>query len=97
MIPGAMKTDDAIVGNSQCGIGIGLATGGTNTKTICCKYSHKSNISLHTNSSEFLFFPAKSLPFRVRFASDTYEGTGAMLEAVKGVGFKLRYFQTTCS
>ena len=40
---------------------------------------------------------SKTYPFRFEFHSDTYEGTGAAMdEANGGVGFKVRYFQTTC-
>ena len=42
---------------------------------------------------------SKSLPFRVAFASDSYElqgAAGGMIENTGNVGFRITYFQTTC-
>jgi len=40
---------------------------------------------------------SRASPFRVVFSSDTYEmAVAAINESAGGVGFKLRYFQTTC-
>ena len=98
MIPGAAKTDGTRLPDSQCGQKGGLATASAiaamSGKTVCCKFCYFKLFKQYIKNN--FSISAKSLPFRVRFGSDTYEAVLAMGEIISGVGFKLRYFQTTC-
>ena len=81
MIPGAEKTDGTVIPDSQCGHAAGLGTG--------------DNANAMTGKTVC----SKTYPFRIGFYSDTYEAAAAAIDEVAstaGVGFKLRYFQTTC-
>ena len=74
MIPGAIKTDNTIIPVTQCGSGLGLITatdrGG---KTICSKFISSTLEKKASGLPNIFFFAAMSVPFRVRFKSDTYE------------------------
>ena len=81
MIPGAAKAaDSALIGDGQCAQNGGLGTAAGTAAT------GKTVCS-------------KVTPFRVEFHSDAWEhATIAASDEIAGsnVGFKLRYFQTTC-
>ena len=75
MIPGAIKTDNTIIPVTQCGNGLGLITAtDTGGKTICSKFNSSTFEKKASGLPNiFFFFAAMSVPFRVRFKSDTYE------------------------
>lgn len=81
IIPGALKAADSVVKPpKQCGTKAGLGTADANADSVTVC--------------------SKTLPFRIIFQSDNYEtanaGAAGDESAGGNVGFKLRYYQSSC-